>query len=162
MVKGRAVRPAVARLPAQDVCKLFPVRAAVAYWCTRRGRNFFPLKGAFMPLSLTCKPCEVPFTSAVWRFYCPTCVTVFTENIRKIKQMQRPAPHIQCAGVMVGPEECPEVGVEPVTGAEVCGVCGGTDIYPEYGFCGYGLGTFTRCFDRLCGAVLNFTEDTGE
>lgn len=110
-------------------------------------------------MNLTCQKdgCGKEFDVSTWRLYCPDCVQEFRDVKKHMSAVRNPTGmhlNVQCAAGVISPK----TGIEPITGHEVCGLCGSTEVESGYGFAGgYGLGVYTFCLG--CNSFLNVVED---
>lgn len=112
-------------------------------------------------MNLSCERCGDDFEGDVFVGYCPVCVEAFRDSQKAARRKANPAPGVHATGKFLATAECPRSVADPVAREPVCGICGGSDLEPGYGFAGgYGLGSYTFCLD--CNTVLDFFEDSGE
>lgn len=110
---------------------------------------------------LTCERCENEFESPTFVGYCPDCRQWFAEGRQIASDMANPRPGVHATGKFLPEDRCPKTVTDPVNRRQACGLCGGTDLEPGYGFAvGLGLGAYNFCTG--CNAVLDFSEDSGE
>lgn len=112
-------------------------------------------------MNLTCERCSASFEADDFLGYCPDCRDHFRGERGKAHDRANPAPGVHCTGKFLEGENCPRTVFNPVSGRNVCGLCGGGEIDQGYGFAGgYGLGVYNFCLS--CNAVLDFSPDSGE
>ena len=108
-------------------------------------------------MNLECIGCEETFEADTFRGYCPECLEGFAAQRRHIHERQRPAPNVIADGKFTkgdSPKSC----TDPVSGRQVCGLCGSDEIEPGYGLgSGHGMGSYTFCVG--CNSFLDFVED---
>lgn len=107
-------------------------------------------------MELTCIRCNEQFDNGEFRGYCDSCLGFFSDQREYVHQRQNPAPGVHACGTFI--KEGPKTCEHPVSGNQVCGVCGGDDLDHGYGFAGgQGLGMYQFCNE--CYAFLDFVED---
>lgn len=107
-------------------------------------------------MNLTCIGCNKPFEVAAFRGYCDECIEAFNRKRDHIHASQHPAPNVFADGKFA--TESPKTAVDPVTGQQVCGLCGSDEVSMGYGLgSGFGMGSYTFC--ENCYAFLDFCED---
>lgn len=91
------------------------------------------------------------------RGYCDECIELWQKQRDAIHKRQRPAPGVYADGKFAKGES-PQTLYDPVSGRNVCGMCGSDDIVQGYGLgSGHGMGAYTFC--QECYAFLDFVED---
>jgi len=113
----------------------------------------------------TCNRCDAEFESSHFRGYCDDCVAFYRQDREDARERQRKRAEslgaVHVTGKFNTVENCPQTANDPVSGQQVCGLCGSDEIDPGYGYAGgYGLGGYNFCM--ACGTVMDFSEDTGE
>lgn len=106
-------------------------------------------------MNLECDNCGQPFDTDRYRGYCDECVELWLKQRETIHKRQRPSPGVIADGKFANGS--PASFTDPISGRQVCGLCGG-DTDQGYGLgSGYGLGAYTFCVE--CYAFLDFVED---
>lgn len=105
-----------------------------------------------------CINCECDFDAERRRGYCDACLAALNERREYIASCQRPAPGVFVDGKFVGKRLRPSSITDPVSGRQLCGLCGSEDVQHGYGLgTGYGCGVYLFCEE--CYAFMDFSED---
>ncbi len=109
---------------------------------------------------LKCQNCDKEFEAAIFVGLCTDCVEEHAEDRERVHAMQHPAPGV-CADGKFTDKKCPSSVFDPVSGQNVCPLCGSSEIEAGYGLGGgYGMGSYNFCAE--CNTFLDFCEDTDE
>lgn len=90
-----------------------------------------------------------------------SCIIKIGEQRKIVHAKQHPYSHVYADGKFADVAECPRTVQDPVSGQQVCGLCGSSELDQGYGLgTGYGIGVYQYCLE--CDHFLDFVEDKEE